>query len=177
MAARPLFTIMAVLSLGAGHRREYRHLQLHGFDPDACHPSAGPASLLVLNWHSPTESKVIHSFSGSSYGDPRLGRPAETFPTAPTNSSPPGRRCLLTPSHSRTPDVSTSRFTVTRPRLRTVCLRHILRRPRHPSGRGPPHRFHRRPRGRASHYGHQLRLRAAPLRRHRQSGRRISADQ
>ncbi len=35
MAANPLFTAMAVLSLALGHRGEHRHLQLYGRDPSA----------------------------------------------------------------------------------------------------------------------------------------------
>src|SRR5258708_4509288 len=80
MAARPLFTIMAVLSLALGIGANTAIYSFMDSILMRAIPVQDPASLVVLTWHSPTESKVIHSFSGSSYGDPKTGQTSGNFP-------------------------------------------------------------------------------------------------
>src|SRR2546423_458422 len=73
MAARPLFTAMAVLSLALGIGANTAIYSFMDSILMRAIPVRDPASLVVVNWHSPKGSKVIHSFSGSSFTDPKLG--------------------------------------------------------------------------------------------------------
>src|SRR4051812_11677075 len=82
MAARPLFTVMAVLSLALGIGANTAIYSFMDSILMRAIPVRDPASLVVLNWHALKGSKVIHSFSGSSYTDPKLGETSGNFPYA-----------------------------------------------------------------------------------------------
>src|SRR5258705_8571192 len=82
MAARPLFTAMAVLSLALGIGANTAIYSFMDSILLRAIPVQDPASVVVLNWHSPKQSKVIHSFSGSSYNDPKYGETSGHFPYA-----------------------------------------------------------------------------------------------
>jgi macrolide transport system ATP-binding/permease protein len=82
MASRPLFTAMAVLSLALGIGANTAIYSFMDSILMRAIPVRDPASLVVLNWHAPKEGKVIHSFSGSSYSDPKHGVSSGNFPYA-----------------------------------------------------------------------------------------------
>src|SRR5438105_3115021 len=82
MAARPLFTVMAVLSLALGIGANTAIYSFMDSILMRAIPVRDPASLVVLNWRAPKEGKVIHSFSGSSFGDPQHGVTSGNFPYA-----------------------------------------------------------------------------------------------
>ena len=82
MAARPLFTVMAVLSLALGIGANTAIYSFMDSILMRAIPVRDPASLVVLNWHAATHPKVIHSFSGSSYDDPKFGQTSGNFPYA-----------------------------------------------------------------------------------------------
>src|SRR3954451_3888371 len=79
MAARPLFTVMAVLSLALGIGANTAIYSFMDSILMRAIPVRDPASLVVLNWRAATSPKVIHSFSGSSNDDPKLGYNSGNF--------------------------------------------------------------------------------------------------
>src|SRR5881296_2934081 len=80
MAAHPLFTGMAALSLALGIGA---NTAIYSF-MDAILMRALPVrdadSLVVLNWHSKAHPPVAHNFSGSTFQDPKTGYTSPNFP-------------------------------------------------------------------------------------------------
>jgi macrolide transport system ATP-binding/permease protein len=82
MAAQPLFTAMAVLSLALGIGA---NTAIYSF-MDAILlrwlPVPDPKALVVLRWHSKAEPGVARNFSGDSYQDAKTGHTSGNFPYA-----------------------------------------------------------------------------------------------
>jgi len=80
MAAQPLFTSMAALSLALGIGANTAIYSFMDSILLRALPVQQPESLVVLNWHSKSHPEVAHSFSGSSFNDPKTGYTSGNFP-------------------------------------------------------------------------------------------------
>src|SRR5713101_5101194 len=80
MAAQPLFTMMAVLSLALGIGA---NTAIYSFMDAILLRALGvpnPESLVVFNWHSKAFPFVARSFSGNNHQDPKTGLTSGNFP-------------------------------------------------------------------------------------------------
>jgi macrolide transport system ATP-binding/permease protein len=80
MAARPLFTVTAVLSLALGIGANTAIYSFLDSILMRALPVVDPESLMVLTWHSKAHPPVAHSFSGSTYTLPKTGYTSPNFP-------------------------------------------------------------------------------------------------
>src|SRR5437870_1896537 len=80
MAASPLFTAMAALSLALGIGANTAIYSFMDAILLRALPVQNPETLVVLNWHSKNHPPVAHSFSGSSFQDPKTGYTSGNFP-------------------------------------------------------------------------------------------------
>jgi predicted permease len=80
MAASPGFTAMAALSLALGIGANTAIYSFMDAILLRALPVQNPESLVVLNWHSRNHPPVAHSFSGSSFQDPKTGYTSGNFP-------------------------------------------------------------------------------------------------
>ena len=80
LAARPLFAGMAALSLALGIGANTVIYSFMDAVLMRALPVPDPDSLIVLNWHTRDWPAVAHSFSGSSFRDPRTGTTSGNFP-------------------------------------------------------------------------------------------------
>src|SRR2546425_470117 len=80
MAGQPLFTGMAALSLALGIGANTAIYSFMDAILMRALPVRDPDSLVVLNWHSKGHPPVAHSFSGSTFEDPRTGYTSPNFP-------------------------------------------------------------------------------------------------
>src|SRR5436189_415622 len=80
MAANPLFTAMAALSLALGIGANTAIYSFMDAILMRVLPVQNPESLVVFNWHSKAHPAVARSFSGSAYQDSRTGFTSGNFP-------------------------------------------------------------------------------------------------
>ena len=80
MAAQPLFTIMAVLSLALGIGANTAIYSFMDAVLMRTLPVQDPESLVVLNWHSRIHPPVARHFSGSTHLDSKLGITSGNYP-------------------------------------------------------------------------------------------------
>src|SRR5947209_6908637 len=71
MAAQPLFSAMAALSLALGIGANTAIYSFMDAILVSALPVQNPQSLVVFNWHAKDRPAVIHSSSGSSWHDPK----------------------------------------------------------------------------------------------------------
>src|SRR5436309_15623010 len=82
MAARPLFTVMAVLSLALGIGANSAIYSFMDSILMRAIPVRDPASLVLINWYAVKEGKVMHSYSGTNYTDHDRGMVGLNLPWA-----------------------------------------------------------------------------------------------
>jgi len=82
MTGRPVFTIMAVLSLALGIGANTAIYSFMDSILMRSLPVQDPSSLVVVNWHSKDHPAVANSFSGSTYKDATWGYTSGNFPYA-----------------------------------------------------------------------------------------------
>ncbi len=80
MAASPVFTGMAVLSLALGIGANTAIYSFMEAILMRSLPVAEPQSLVLFAWHSKDFPKVSHSFNGNNYRDPNTGFTSGNFP-------------------------------------------------------------------------------------------------
>ncbi|MGO9259137.1 MAG: ABC transporter permease [Bryobacteraceae bacterium] len=80
MAAQPLFTAMAALSLALGIGANTAIYSFMDAILMRALPVQNPESLVVFNWHAKERPPVIHSSSGSQWHEPRLGLTSGNMP-------------------------------------------------------------------------------------------------
>ncbi len=80
MAAQPLFTAMAALSLALGIGANTAIYSFMDAILARALPVQNPESLIVFNWHAKERPRVIHSSSGSQWTEPRLGLTSGNMP-------------------------------------------------------------------------------------------------
>src|SRR5215217_3875105 len=80
MAANPLFTVMATLSLALGIGANTAIYSFMDAILMRSLPVPNPESLLVINWHSKRKPGVAQNFNGSTYQDPKTGYTSGNFP-------------------------------------------------------------------------------------------------
>ena len=81
MAAQPLFTAMAVLSLALGIGANTAIYSFMDAILMRSLPVHHPGSLVILNWHSKGETPaVVRGMTGSWYNDPKTGSTSPNFP-------------------------------------------------------------------------------------------------
>src|SRR5712672_1971061 len=80
MAAQPLFTAMATLSLALGIGANTAIYSFMDAILLRALPVRNPESLLVLNWRSKDHPPVVHSLNGSNFRDPKTGYTSGNFP-------------------------------------------------------------------------------------------------
>jgi macrolide transport system ATP-binding/permease protein len=80
MAANPLFTAMAVLSLALGIGANTTIYSFMDAILLRVLPVADPEQLVVFNWHTKGFPPVAHKFSGDAYDDPRTGYTSGNLP-------------------------------------------------------------------------------------------------
>src|SRR5436190_14273045 len=80
MAANPLFTAMAALSLALGIGANTAIYSFMDAILLRALPVQNPESLVVFNWHSKAHPPVAHHFDGSTYQDSRTGFTSGNFP-------------------------------------------------------------------------------------------------
>jgi len=80
MAAQPLFTAMAVLSLALGIGANTAIYSFMDAILLRSLPVPHPEELVVFNWHSKGEPAVARSFSGRNYRDAKTGHTSGNFP-------------------------------------------------------------------------------------------------
>jgi len=80
MAAQPLFSVMAVLSLALGIGANTAIFSFMNAILMRALPVQHPESLVVFNWHAMQRPPVIHSSSGSQWQEPRLGLTSGNMP-------------------------------------------------------------------------------------------------
>src|SRR5438067_13861465 len=80
MAANPLFTAMAALSLALGIGANTAIYSFMDAILMRALPVQNPQSLVVFNWHSKAHPPVAHHFNGSTYQDSRTGFTSGNFP-------------------------------------------------------------------------------------------------
>ena len=82
MAAQPVFTAMATLSLALGIGANAAIFSFMDAILLRALPVPDPASLVVLNWHSKSSPPLVHSINGRFLQDPNLGFISGNFPYA-----------------------------------------------------------------------------------------------
>jgi macrolide transport system ATP-binding/permease protein len=80
MAANPLFTAMAVLSLALGIGANTAIYSFMDAILLRALPVADPEELVVFNWHTKDFPPVAHKFSGDAFNDSRTGYTSGNFP-------------------------------------------------------------------------------------------------
>jgi hypothetical protein len=80
MAAQPLFTAMAALSLALGIGANTAIYSFMDAILLRSLPVQNPESLIVFNWHAKERPPVIHSSSGSTWREPRTGLTSGNMP-------------------------------------------------------------------------------------------------
>ena len=80
VAASPGFTAMVALSLALGIGANTAIYSFMDAILLRALPVQNPESLVVLNWHSKKHPPVAHSFSGSTFQDPKTGYTSGNFP-------------------------------------------------------------------------------------------------
>ena len=80
MAAQPLFTAMAVLSLALGIGANTAIYSFMDAILLRALPVPNPESLVVFNWHSKASPAVARNFSGSTHQDAKTGHTSGNFP-------------------------------------------------------------------------------------------------
>src|ERR1700730_5859524 len=80
MAANPLFTAMAVLSLALGIGANTAIYSFMDAIMLRALPVQHPEELVVFNWHTKGFPPVAHKFSGDAYDDPRTGYTSGNLP-------------------------------------------------------------------------------------------------
>src|SRR5262249_3236924 len=80
MAASPLFTAMAALSLALGIGANTAIYSFMDAILLRALPVNDPESLVVLNWHSKAHPPVARNMNGSTYQEPRTGYTSGNFP-------------------------------------------------------------------------------------------------
>lgn len=80
MAANPLFTAMAALSLALGIGANTAIYSFMDAIMLRALPVANPEELVVFNWHTKDYPPVAHKFSGDAFNDPRTGYTSGNFP-------------------------------------------------------------------------------------------------
>jgi len=80
MAAQPLFSAMAVLSLALGIGANTAIYSFMDAILVSALPVQNPQSLVVFNWHAKDRPPVIHSSSGSQWHDPKSGLTSGNMP-------------------------------------------------------------------------------------------------
>ena len=80
MAAHPVFTAMATLSLALGIGANTAIYSFMDAILMRALPVANPESLVVLNWHSKAHPAVAHKFNGSTWTDSKTGCTSGNFP-------------------------------------------------------------------------------------------------
>ncbi len=80
MAAQPLFTLMATLSLALGIGANTAIFSFMDAILLRALPVPHPESLVLLNWHSKDRPALVHSMNGSSLRDPKIGYASGNFP-------------------------------------------------------------------------------------------------
>lgn len=80
MAAQPLFTAMAALSLALGIGANTAIYSFMDAILMRALPVQNPESLIVFNWHAKERPPVIHSSSGSQWNDPHTGLTSGNMP-------------------------------------------------------------------------------------------------
>lgn len=80
LAGHPLFTAMAALSLALGIGANTAIYSFMDAILVRALPVRNPETLVVFNWHSKAFPAVAHSFSGSSFQDPKTGQTSGNFP-------------------------------------------------------------------------------------------------
>ncbi len=171
----------------AGHRREHRHLQLHGRGADAISACPGPGiagrrELAKPRCHTRCagQSRVRHALHERKRERRWRGRAEVGHLPVPRVRAPAeaiGRRLfqrlrVLPEPRGQSPDRWPGRC-----RTGRIRLGRLLSRPRGESGRWTPACRRRRPRGRTSGGGRQPRVQRAPLRRRGSRTRAVDGDQ
>jgi len=80
VAAHPLFTAMAALSLALGIGANTAIYSFMDSILMRALPVRNPESLVMFNWHSKAHPPVARSFSGNTWQDPRTGYTSPNFP-------------------------------------------------------------------------------------------------
>jgi macrolide transport system ATP-binding/permease protein len=80
MAAQPLFSVMAALSLALGIGANTAIYSFMDAILVSALPVQNPQSLVVFNWHAKVRPPVIHSSSGSQWDDPKWGLTSGNMP-------------------------------------------------------------------------------------------------
>ena len=80
MAANPLFSVMAVLSLALGIGANTAIYSFMDAILMRALPVQHPESLVMFNWHAKDRPGVMHSSSGSQWMDPHTGRTSGNLP-------------------------------------------------------------------------------------------------
>jgi macrolide transport system ATP-binding/permease protein len=80
MAANPLFTAIATISLALGIGANTAIFSFMDAILLRTLPVKNPHELVVLNWRAKTEPGVIHGMAGSMFGDSATGRISPNFP-------------------------------------------------------------------------------------------------
>jgi macrolide transport system ATP-binding/permease protein len=80
MAAQPLFTAMAALSLALGIGANTAIYSFMDAILLRALPVRQPESLVVLHWRSKDHPAVVHSLNGSNFRDPKTGYSSGNFP-------------------------------------------------------------------------------------------------
>ena len=80
LAAQPLFTAMAALSVALGIGANTAIYSFMDAILMRSLPVSNPESLIVFNWHAKERPPVIHSSSGSQWREPRLGLTSGNMP-------------------------------------------------------------------------------------------------
>src|SRR5580704_16473677 len=80
MAAQPLFTAMATLSLALGIGANTAIFSFMDAILLRALPVQNPASLVVLNWHSKDHPVLVRSMNGNAFKDSKVGFTSGNFP-------------------------------------------------------------------------------------------------
>src|SRR6266850_768526 len=80
MAAQPLFTAMAALSLALGIGANTAIYSFMDAILLRALPVQNPESLVVLNWRSKDHPAVVHGLNGTNFRDPKIGYTSGNFP-------------------------------------------------------------------------------------------------
>ena len=80
MAAQPLFTAMAALSLALGIGANTAIYSFMDAILLRALPVRNPESLVVVNWHSKDHPPIAHSLNGTTFKDAKTGYTSGNFP-------------------------------------------------------------------------------------------------